>query len=302
MNVHTLENSPQSRTITELPNGQADAGENNVHGLILLHRECSGREVEISLGASGCFGGRVAKNGISVPAVICGLNERKIELPDENTVKTIKGYLEQTDITVRENQVKIGKRNPELERGKLEGVLSGMKRSDDLREVGYCTMELDRRLKAHEKCAQENDSGTLFCHARSMFLELADPTETDDLNVFIRTMNNLIYGLEKDRGDITTSENLKKIVDELWNRMEGFSGQSIIRLEKLTRAFGLALNTLIAHYEGGNIPKLIRNKQGKKEEIDIKTQICNKVAELKKCIERKNTRDNLEIVRSESEI
>ena len=283
-NVHTLKDLPPSHTTTEPSNGPANGQGSNTHKQILLRQECSGRTFEIYLDQShASLQARFCEGDTFKPATIRGIEGRKMELTEQDTVETVRSSLEKASISAQENDITIvllEDENEELRGLELSEILSGIKGTRDPKKANHYAMELDRRFEEYERWAKSSDSRNL-CNARNNFLELA--TE-ENMAVFIRAMNGLIYALEKDQGHADTSDNLKNICEKLWERLEGFTGGSVTRLEKLTQAFGLSLDGLIKHYDAGYLTTL-RRKKG--DSIDLRTKIYQEAKALRKLVTKK---------------
>ena len=99
-------------------------------------------------------------------------------------------------------------------------------------------------------------------------------------NVFTRAIEGLIYALNKLPCKPGSSEILLLLYDKLWEKIDNFEG-STIRLEKLTRAFGIALHALSAHYHAGCIVKPSRTEKKEGTKLDRKAEIWKKANELK---------------------
>ena len=219
---------------------------------VLMLRQCGEVGVEISWDRrSGFIRGRVYRGGRAFSAIVCGMPKRRMEMGELSVArKYFKGVIVRVHgwqidvqprllggVQTREDRDSV---HPKLKEEKLEDILLGATGARGNRRVYQ--KELDRRFKKYERWAQwtEEKEGANLCHARNQFLILA---KSDDINVFTRAMNGLIYALEKDPFERATADNIKNIYEVLWNKFNDLSGASVIKLEKLTRAFGLAQTT-----------------------------------------------------------
>ena len=162
--------------------------------------------------------------------------------------------------------------------------LSEEERADILRGVNpgdnRSAIQLDAYFKKSEHLTQIGG----VTYALGDFLAFLDANEKMGAlfneNVFTRAIEGLIYALEKLPCKPGSSEILLLLYDKLWEKIDNFEG-STIRLEKLTRAFGIALHALSAHYHAGCIVKPSRTERRDGTRLDRKAEIWKKANELK---------------------
>ena len=284
-NFYALSSSRESPNLLEM-------GRNNC-GQMLMHRQCGDAEVMVFWDRkSGFIRGRVCREGKAVLADLCGLPGRKVE---EGQLCAVRRYFEGVAVRVQGRRVEVwlrllgGGKNVDLKEEALENILKGATEQTNLDDRERYLIELTRRFQLYEEWVRAGDSNQL-CVARNNFLILS---QSEVLNVVIRAMNDLIYALENDPCEASTSDNLVKIYWELWDRIEKFEGGSTIKLEKLTRAFGWALNALIEHYNNGHITKFPQKVKKGEETIDLKKKIWGQIKILRECVQGKNKNINI---------
>ena len=218
--------------------------------------------------------GRIVRDGTAVAATVRGLLQRKVEFAE---LPLVKNYLSNSAVCIHCDHIEIW---PKLLGGmggrlsmslyskimtgdtKLNDILLGMIGANNPTMKKVYQMELDRRFNTYEEWIHKGAKD--LCDARTNLLTLA---QSNDMNVFIRAMNGLIYSLEQDSVDIAGIRNLKGVYDELFTRVAEFNNREIIGLQKLTEAFGLALNALVQHCQAKHITIPLSQKKGMQAEI-----------------------------------
>ena len=265
----------------------------------LAHRECGEETVNICWDQrSSTILGRISRNGVDQSADVYGIPRRRVAMEE---LSTVKDFFATAAMRVSGDRIEVWPRllggakseednfslSEELKKKKFKDLLldvQGLGKDPALKKHYF--VELDRRFELYEGWARGTNSDD-FCQARIVFLLIAERMD-ENTNVFIRAMNGLIHTLENDLLNASTSENLKKVYDALWKKIKHFDGESIVKLEKLTRAFGLAQTALIEHYRANYLAKSSQKKKKEGTKIDIKTEIFQRAQNLEKCIKGKN--------------
>ena len=217
-------------------------------GETLMRRQCGEAEVEVFWERkSEVIQGRVCREGRSVLADIFGLPRRKVAVGE---LETVKKYLKEAAVRVQGRRIEVWSRlllggqteRETLKNKPLEELLQGIKEETDLARIDAYLMELDKRFEELEEPLKTED-WSKFYQSCDTFLTLL---ESEDINVFIRAIDDLIYALAKGLFtfcETNATENLKNVYNRLWHKInEPTASKDIIRLERLTRALGLILN------------------------------------------------------------
>ena len=216
---------------------------------ILAHRKCDETDVQVYWDPnSGFIRGRAWRDGANVPVSIYGLPKRTAA---QSELALVRRYFAEVAMRVCGDRIDVwvkllGGIGEPLKNERLKSILSGVADKRKNYEI-----ELDRRFAIYEKWARGNDA-TNLCNARNKFLTLA---KSGVEGVFIRAMNGLIYTLENDLCEPSTSKNLIRVCDELWRKQEILKEANTIEQEKLIRAFGLARAALKNHCRSGYVTK-----------------------------------------------